>query len=227
MTDLHALALQLAPELVAADLRIIEHQPHWPKPAVAVAYAIYGKHLPIRQYLASRGEWSGRWGSFIVSCEPLTIATLLHELAHVLPAREPLIDDGDEPTPEQVGFQSGQLKAWSVGYSDAPPWRGHDLKFIRRAIHLHYRASQCGVNVSLNDFPVAGPCYGLSMPEEYRVELATEPQRMTKKSFAEIDAEPMPPRFAKLFANDAGRYCFDYYVDQYVQENEESCDDRN
>jgi hypothetical protein len=221
MTDFHSLAIQLAPELATADLRIIDHHPDWPFTKGSIAYSIAGRHLGIKTELQRRGEWSKQWGTFIVAVEPLTIGTLIHELGHCVPARKPLVDDDSEPTEEERGYQAGQLLAWVHGHSNAPPWQGHELPWIRRVLHLRYRASLMGIDVPLADVLVAGDRYGLTHASDYLYALASEPQRFTRKSFGEIDREPMPKPFVKLFANDAARYYFDHYHDLYVPDSEE------
>jgi hypothetical protein len=213
--ELEKLALQLAPELAEAGFRILEHRPDWLAPPRAVAYAIRGRHLDIRNHLRSTGEWSGAWGSYVVFIPPLPkgsdeVAMLIHELAHTLPARPPIIDDGDQPTRIQRDLQAGQVMTWAhAGRNSVEPWSGHGARWIRRACHLKYRAARLGIDVDLTAANVAGSNYGLTHPTEYDTALATEPLRMATASFGDIDAEPMPIRFAAMFARDVGQWHFD------------------
>ena len=66
-----------------------------------------------------------------------------------------------------------------------------------------------GVDVSLKAINVAGSCYALSGWDEYQMRLATEPLRMSRVTFAEIQRTPPPPKFAELFAGDVARYTFE------------------
>ena len=95
MNDLHELAIRLAPEL-AGSLQLMRHQPSWPEPYEAEAYAFRGRVIHVRDYLRSIGEWRGEWGNMIVFVTEPTIGNLLHELGHLLPAEPPILDDRPE-----------------------------------------------------------------------------------------------------------------------------------
>ncbi len=214
LDDLTQIALRLAPELSTAGFRVLEHQPNWLCHPRAAAYATYGRHFDIRDYLRSTGEWAGVWGSYVVIVPPLpdfsqACGLLVHELSHCLPARPTIVDDC-EPSAVQRDVQTGQLMAWAAtGSHSIEPWAGHGAEFIRRAVHLRHRAARLGIDIALADANVAGVNYGLSHPSEYETELATEPLRMMLKPFSEIDAEPIPPRFARLFCTDVAAWHFD------------------
>lgn len=214
LDDLKTLALELAPELAHAGFRILEHQDGWLCPPRSAAYAIRGRHLDIRDYLRSIGEWKGTWGTYCVFLPPLparqeAIAYLLHELGHALPAHPP-IDDGDEPTRIQRDLQAGQMLTWAAAGRNSPePWSGHGPQWIRRCIHLQFRAARLGININLTAANVAGESYGLTHPCEYSAALATEPLRLQSATFTRIDAEPVPTRFAALFAQDVGQWHYD------------------
>jgi hypothetical protein len=209
--ELGMLAVKLAPELLGAPLHLLNHVDGWVKPDGALAYAFVGPPLGVRDELKRLGKWHGQWGAAIVfASEPESreelLGLFLHELAHVLPARPAIIDDEVEPTVEQRQYQQVQLAAWAARSATADPWAGHGPDWIRRAIHLRYRAQLLGVDVPLKAMNVAGPAYALSMPSNYEIELNHEPAMSTRKTFAEIDAMLMPPRFAKRFADDVREF---------------------
>jgi len=204
LTELHAIALQVAPDAAGA-LTLLEHQPDWPRQQHATAYAVAGRPLYIRDYLQSVGRWAGVWGSYIVFVVSPTVPTLLHELSHLLPIRQPVPDEMGVATIEQRQKYAIHMQE-IVQLRDSrrsEPWSGHDARWIRRCIHLAHRAG-----IPLEEMNVAGPSYGLSMPENYRVELGAEPSYLSHQTFAEIAATPMPPRFARLFANDVAEWHF-------------------
>ena len=214
--EFRALALAIAPELADSALTILEHQPGWDCPPGAVAYALRGPSLPIRDYLIASGQWRGEWGSFLIYVPPLpsrekALGTLLHELSHLLPPKPPIADTLGETDAEAAAFQSG-LFAGMLALRDRPeeyqPWRGHDCRFIRRAIHLRHRAAALGVQVPLKALSIAGERYGLSDWGDYQLALNTEPLRLSGKSFAEIERTPPPPKFAELFAGDVARHTY-------------------
>lgn len=200
------LAFAVAPELESAPFHILTHRPEWHDVHGALAYVIRGRIQFVKDELIRLGEWEGQWGNTIVFtpglAEESILPILLHELAHLLPAK-PAIVDTIQPTQEQVAGQNLQIAAWAAGSREVPPWAGHGPDFIRAAIHLSHRAEKLGWNIPLESMNVAGEPYGLSMPFNYKVELGTEPWEFERKTFAEIDAAPMPPRFLNLFVQDA------------------------
>jgi hypothetical protein len=173
-----------------------------------LAYSIRGRCLFVRDELIKRGEWTGSFPSVVVFCsEPASesdvLGLVLHEAAHVLPAEPPIPDRNDE-TKEIYAVQLKMLSQSPQLASNAElrPWRDHDHKFVRRVLHLKYRAEQRGLNVPWKSLFSAGPNYGLSPLADYAAELATEPQRCTRMSFKAIEAEAPPPGFLRLFARD-------------------------
>ena len=206
------IGLQLAPELGAAGLRVILHQPDWPIPPSVLAYVAKGRHLAAREYLRSIGTWPGHWPAIILLVRPPASVTealpvVIHELAHCLPASPPLADI--EPSDSERKMQALQLATWSARkVQDSEPWAGHDARFVRRCCHLRYRAAWLGIDIDLTAANVAGRNYGLSHPSMYEEALATEPQRLRLKTFSEIDSGPVPKRFARLFSQDVAEWHF-------------------
>lgn len=203
MNELAPIIRAVAPE--AASVELLQHCPAWPVPGDTLAYASLGRDLRIRDELIRLGRWHGEYRPTIVFVDKPTLPLLLHELAHCLPLREPLSDI--VPTDEQRAFQEADMHAWATR-RQAPtlPWAGHELPFIRRAIHLAYRASLAGIAAGLHQMQIAGYQYGLSHVSSYRDALGSEPAQCLSSSFAAIDARPMPPRFVQLFARDVATY---------------------
>src|SRR5262245_21829007 len=113
MTNLEELAFRLAPEFATAELRILPHQDAWPPFGDAFAYAVRGAHVGIRDYLRGIGEWSGRWGSYIVivgeyAAEKL-LGLIIHECAHLVPSRPPHRDTLGEATEEDRKIQATHI----------------------------------------------------------------------------------------------------------------------
>jgi hypothetical protein len=216
MNDFLRYEAQLAtivPESVDAGTRILKSCEDWPKPSEGtLAYSIRGRCLFIRDELKKRGEWTGSFPSAIVFCsEPASesdvLGLMLHEAAHILPANAPIPDRNDEPE----GMHQLQLEMLSSSPQEMSnailrPWRDHDHKFVRRVLHLKFRAEQIGLNVPWRSLFSAGANYGLSPLADFAAELATEPQRCTRMSFKEIEADEPPPGFLRLFARDLKQF---------------------
>lgn len=204
-TDAYALAIALAPEL-AGRLDVIRHHPNTlgETPTGCLAWCCAGRHLGVRDELRRLGRWHGFWPSMIVFVGEPAIGPLVHELAHVLPARPVVSDDAGEPTEHDQAFQAAQLRQWvaPTDPQDRFPWAGHDVRFVRRAVHLAERARRLGIDVAPRDLNVAGDRYGLSHVTDYADRFASEPYMSTHRTFDEIDQLPFPDPVLRLFAND-------------------------
>jgi hypothetical protein len=201
--DHQAIVASIAPE--ASGVELLMCPAAWRVPGTTAAYASQGRDLRVRDELVRLNRWHGEYRGAIVFIEEPTLPLLLHELAHVLPRREPLSDI--EPSAEQRAAQIVATLQWAHGpRSESVPWEGHDARWIRRAIHLHYRAKEAGHDCNLHAMQVAGDHYGLSHVGEYASALSYEPMQLRFKTFAQIEQEPMPERFVKLFAYDVATY---------------------
>jgi hypothetical protein len=166
----------------------------------------------IRRLLIESGEWQGPGALVVVDtalCERDAVdllGLLLHEVAHMLPYKKPAADF--EPTLPQIVAQAAAIVDVSEIKTDGtiPPWHKHGLAFIRRALHLRYRAEVAGHEVAIPDLLIAGPQYGLSSAGQYRSALGNEPARCTSMSFVEIESRPTPRAFRRLFARDVLNY---------------------
>ncbi|HMQ15313.1 MAG TPA: hypothetical protein PKC49_05005 [Phycisphaerae bacterium] len=191
------------------------------------------KHLAaiVRPELERLGRWRGIGPAMIIDAAgvaatlarrpresrrrcflPAFLAIALHELAHILDVG---IDDANPAADPPAGLvalgrrilaaeAAGELPPTNGDGADIP-WRWHEWRFIRIAIHLAHRATCAGVDVSpLNVFDA--PAHGLSDTWEYAAALGDEPQRMASLDFAAIRAAPVPPAFAAVWRRDMLRW---------------------
>lgn len=191
------------------------------------------KHLAaiVRPELERLGRWRGHGPAMIIDAAgvaatlahrpregrrrcfvPAFLAIALHELAHILDIG---IGDANPDMDPPAGLvalgrrilaaeASGELPPTN-GDGAAIPWRWHEWRFIRIAIHLAHRATRAGVELSpLNVFDAAA--HGLSATWEYAAALDDEPHRMASLNFAAIRAAPVPAAFATVWRCDMLRW---------------------
>jgi hypothetical protein len=178
--------------------------------------------LTLRQLLIDRGEWQGP-GNIIglVPGQELedSRGVLLHEVSHALPLRQPPREY--DPTPQQMAVHL-KLTALVDSIADQQrqlkPWDQHEADFIRRCVHLRYRAQRLGVELPYPAIRFAGYGYSLSSAIEYARSLGDEPHRMAGCSFREIEATPAPEAFTKLFDNDVASWQRHLTFNQQEQE---------
>jgi len=206
LSAMRTLALGIAPELRESPLYIVAPPADYPVMTGIRAFHCRSD-FAIRADLISRGEWFGN-GNIICICaddmdtEDLT-GIVLHEIAHALPFCEPAVEL--EPTPAEATRQNEVITAWAT-VPDAreirEPWLRHELPFIRRCLHLRYRASRLGVVVPFPAIQVAGWHYCLSGAWRYSQLLGDEPIRLAGCSFAEIEQTEAPAAFNEQFNFD-------------------------
>ncbi len=209
------LAARLASELTGVEM--LEHREGWAAPEGATAYATWGQHIGIRDELRLRGRWRGSWPSCVVFVERPTIGVLLHELAHLLPAKPHVVDTIGEASPADREIQRVAIAAIDTDIG-AAPWLGHGPDWIRRVLCLHYRAERLGLEIPLDELHAAGRRYGLSMVGEYADALGYWPQTMARWTFNAIDAEPLPPAFARLWNRDVREHYTELAIEHLVEE---------
>jgi hypothetical protein len=205
LVDARALALQIAPELADAELRLVRHQSDWPILGDADAYALPpGRFYPLRAYLEGLHAWQGVWGSTVVFVAEPTVELLLHELAHLLPAEEPLIDERPAP-PDEYAASHTALRFTRTTFSESKrvskPWLGHGIDFIRTLVHLIYRAGELGHFIRL-PYTFHHELYGLSDIWQYQLQLGCEPLALSHRTFSEIENIDEPEPFMQLFRKD-------------------------
>ena len=225
LSAMRKLVLGIAPELRQSPLYIVTPPPDYP-----VMTGIRAFHTPydfaIRADLVSRNEWRGKGNIICICADDIDtedmLGVILHETAHALPFCEPAVDF--EPTPAEAARQSELITAWVTTPDTAElrePWVRHELPFIRRCLHLAYRASRLGVVIPWPAIQFAGWHYGLSGAWRYSRLLGDEPARLSGCSFAEIEQTEAPPAFCELFNSDvAAWHRSDAYRSQAKMEHE-------
>lgn len=131
-----------------------------------------------------------------------TLTIILHELAHVLD-RPALYEDRTGVDPNRILFESLVVAnaTASPPRGDIPLYYGHEVGFIRIALHLVHRAEQAGFEVRPGAV-CAGYCYGLSSAYRYQLALGDEPARCTGMTFREIITTKPPQAFSSLWCDD-------------------------
>ncbi|MEQ8850143.1 hypothetical protein [Botrimarina sp.] len=214
LETLRQFALQIAPELSAQPLYVVQQPAIYPQTTYASAYALKFGCPIIRQVVKEAGDWIGNGPAIVIIEEPADsrdlLATIVHETAHLVPSKK-LSEDREPTAAEMVGaFRMAERWAETPEIHQGPsgePWGGaHGIDFIRRALHLHDRALRHGHDVPFDSLGVAGHYYGLSWAGKYARALGDEPERMRSLTFAEIEATDPPQAFARLFDEDVERW---------------------
>jgi hypothetical protein len=136
----------------------------------------------------------------------VVLGLVLHELAHILD-RPALFEDRTGVDPNKLLFESLVVADATKRpvRSDLPAYYGHELWFIRIAVHLCHRASLDGVHIA----PTAicgGLRYGLSHAGDYWEALGDEPRLGSGMLFRDIAATDPPLAFRTLWAHDLVTY---------------------
>ena len=210
LTEMHDLALDVAPELQQEPPYIIKHPETLPTPTDVAAYAMSGHSVAMQQHLADAGLWRGPGPVIAFVAEDLTraelLVTLAHEVAHLLPyAHSPALPE--IPTADAIDEDVRKLKAW---VSEAPPrsndkprwtYGGHGRDFVRIALHLWWRFALRGHVLELDPL-CGGMRYDLSPCYLYWRALGNEGVKMQDATFAEILAEKPPDLFNAIWYAD-------------------------
>jgi hypothetical protein len=131
---------------------------------------------------------------------------VLHELGHVLD-RPALFEDRTGVDPDKLLFESLVVADCTKRppRDDIPLYHGHEVGFIRIALHLCHRAERAGVSIAPAAI-CAGHRYGLSHASDYQDALGDEPARCTGMPFHDIAATAPPPAFTRLWTQDIVSY---------------------
>ncbi|MCH5374333.1 MAG: hypothetical protein JJ992_10165 [Planctomycetes bacterium] len=143
-----------------------------------------------------------------VDAEQAFMATVLHELAHIVD--RPVVSQPDPPAdPVRVKFEAlcvgHAVSAEPAIPASTPPFAGHGDRFIRAALHLQYRAATAGVTVAPSRI-CAGRQYGLSHANRYREALGDETGRLAHASIRELLDRHPPEAFSRLWADDVAHW---------------------
>jgi len=206
LTTAHNLALQIAPELADWPLYLVPTEPAW------LPHDCLGAHLswidPLwMTRLQERGQWRGNGRLIALAAEALELprqylcGVVTHELAHALPAIEP--SRLFAPTAENLALcQQWAAETAAQTVDDCPGGSAdmHGAGFVRRLIHLRYRALQAGITIPWDAFNVRhGPGHVSIMARL----LGDEPARLARLLFSDIETTPPPPGFPALWHTGA------------------------
>ncbi len=206
---------------------VLDHPPNLPRIPRTLGYANRNLYAA-RLVLERDNKWQGPGAVAVVDCsvaatisspdpfawnslQRTVLAVAIHELAHLLPLRQPENDCARLSKYERVGlaYREAELTIAESAFLDVakgearhPCTFGHGLQFIRTAIHLHERAHRLGYRFAHDDRYFAGPDYGLSPAYCYAQALGTEPVEMVNATFDEILVAPAPREFRQLFQRD-------------------------
>lgn len=209
LSNLTELALKLAPELGSSPLYIVgtdEIGPLPPNNCLGFASQYWNE-----QFAAKLGDkWRGSGPLIALDFAAIEQEAganvenvLLHEVAHLVPFTS-LGDFSTSITPKLIARQSERL-AQGLAARPIPgaPDDYHDWKFIRRSLHLYFRASALGVRIPLlNLFRRWWQVWEI----HYLLELLPETIAMREATFAEIEATPPPPEFLALWQDNLEHY---------------------
>jgi hypothetical protein len=134
--------------------------------------------------------------------EYLTQQFALHELGHILD-RPALFEDRTGVDPDKLLFEALVVADCTKRppREDIPLYHGHEVGFIRIALHLCYRAQQAGFD-AYHAALCAGYRYGLSHASLYLEALGDEPARCAGMLFRDIAKTKPPPAFSSLWCDD-------------------------
>ena len=128
------------------------------------------------------------------------IKILLHETAHAIAESGRITDTNSPPVAAYAAvashlseINSGQVLPPS-GAGAIIPFDGHDARFVRAAIHLHYRAAKLGAETPLDGILHAAN-YELSSLTAYAEALGTEPALLADEPFRRSGERRCPLSF--------------------------------
>ncbi len=150
--------------------------------------------------------------------EYIILATVLHELAHILERPTHYAERTADVDSMRIKFDALTIahatrQPWPV---DVPAYHGHDQVFICTCLHLAYRAQQAGVAICPNVF-CAGRGYGLYPATSYQRALGDEPAQLRHLKFQEILTIEPPAAFTALWQDDVKRHHQLYLPPQGVE----------
>ena len=139
------------------------------------------------------------------------LATVLHEIAHALPAREDIPERDSAEIFDCELVRDWQLKKLQEADALPDPEPGtpedfHGIQFVRTAIHLLARASLCGWTVSSSHLFGGGLWY-LPQPAHFVLPLLREIVDMQGEPFSAILATEPPREFTAIW-----QHAFDFHI---------------
>ncbi len=217
MEDLfrRALPLDLPPE---RNLYFIAHGslPDWFQNGLCRGWTGPFADVAYGRYLRLVGRWKGRGYCCVINSDNAfeMVAIGMHEVSHCLERpRDPqlwrvALDDAlMESSVQRICDLHDRTKTPpdeinGLATDDTPQWAGHGPRFLRAAIHVHYRMASAGVHRSAGSMYLAGSNYGLSPGDHYIEALGNEPMHWRDRPIVDLCDEPLPERFKRLWLCD-------------------------
>jgi hypothetical protein len=174
-------------------------------------------HPAIKAQLEHQGRWEGQRPRIVIcqefdgapddnslySRQRLLLGLMLHEASHILPL-DPIAEIAY--TPEVVAQLEREHIAWSRhtgSEAGLPGWFGdHDAPFIRRCVHLWYRAIRAGHYLDPRTISFVRWDWAMGPTWSYIHALDVEPEKMLGATFTEICALPIPKLLHRCLGHD-------------------------
>jgi hypothetical protein len=169
--------------------------------------------LVAEDHLRERGDWTGRKPCFFIDDENIfrhayehLLGVTLHELGHVY-----TIGIDRRPSTPQRRECAQYCFAYATEkpdrHNDLPPFWEHGIEWIRRTLHLRYRAIHDAEVLIPLGFIINGDMYGLKHPMgEYWHYVLPECQRLHKAELWELSIHRPPQEFIDLWRDDVRAY---------------------
>jgi len=218
LTDAESLCRRIAgPDLGSLPLYLLEQSKMPVGLGTTYHYAFYFPHADLiyQDYIA---DWRGRGPCVVINDigiaedfesidhEYVVTGIVLHELGHVLD-RPMLFDEQAYEDSERRQFDALVITDASKrpSRSDVPMYFGHGANFIRIVIHLAYRASLAGFEISPAGI-AATHRLGLSPIASYADALGDEPHRYLDLELRALVSHEPPDEFVQRWTADMNRY---------------------
>ncbi len=212
----HKLALDVAPELSERPLYVVDAAELGGLPRLDC----FGWAIPRGIDYNVRAALGARWtepGPVIVldgdaiadralpgAFDRCLCNVLLHEVAHIVPPSPTCVEV--DPTPMLLEYQRATLESELTAPPVPPGSAGdpHDLRFLRRCLHLWVRAALAGVDVPLHRLANA---HAMQTSEVHYLPLILrEAIAMRDATFFEIESAPAPPLLVAQWDADVQVY---------------------
>lgn len=190
-----SLAYQLAPEIQARPLYLVEASELGIEPKLTGVHAVVGSGLDLACREAIGDGWRGRGWCIVMAGFENAEGTLIHELAHIVDGTMPWRELVHLAPDHVAAIRQSDLQSHFAKYD--PPGRDihHGIEFHRALIHLCDRARRLGWPIGWRELGAESRCPVHLLATALRPEL----NRARCRCFGEVAAWPMPRRFRKLW----------------------------
>ncbi len=216
LDECREMAFEVAPELQPNPLYIVDGETTFDdlpeaRGCLGWAFTMTGiEHIPFRERIDA---WKGA-GPIIALCEGAIRDAYgddfdaglremtCHEIGHIVPEKPFVeIESLKDIDPEFV--RSHQLTKLAVAATKTQYAQMHDHRFIRRVLHIWYRAILFGWSIPIYRL-FGGDTETYCQPPHFLVALMPELVAMKSATFAEIEAAKPPLAFSELWEHSHG-----------------------